>query len=98
MYKAARVFQHPVKGSSYTRLLTSGKCPNHRQPAATVSPLSRCYAPDSVPSHTTDLEVTQVRPVLLLCLPGELVREELHWGHCRNEVIDVVLCEVTTAD
>ena len=46
--------------------------------------------------HTRDLEVTQMRAVLLLCLSRELVRQELHRRHIGDEVVNVVLCEVAT--
>lgn len=52
----------------------------------------------SVPGHTADLEVTQVRTVLLFGLARELVRKELYRTHRRDEIIYVVLCEVASVD
>ena len=48
----------------------------------------------ALPSHSADLEVTQMRPVLLLGPAGELMRQELHGTHRRNKVVNMVLCEV----
>ena len=46
--------------------------------------------------HAGYLEVAQVLAVLLLGLPGELACQELHGRHLRDQVVDVVLGEVST--
>lgn len=48
----------------------------------------------NVPSHAADLEVTEMRAILLLRLARELVREELYGAHGGDEVVNVVLREV----
>lgn len=51
----------------------------------------------SVPGHAADLEVTQVRTILLFSLSGEFRREELHGVHGRSERVHVVLSKVASA-
>lgn len=46
------------------------------------------------PSHTTDLEVTQMLTVLLFSFPREFRGQELNRVHRRDEVVDMVLREV----
>ena len=48
------------------------------------------------PCHTANLEVTQVCTVLLLRLPGEFGGQELHRRHVRDQVVYVMLCEVSS--
>ena len=50
-----------------------------------------------LPSHAADLEVTKVRTVFLFRLSGEFGSEELHRRHRRDEVVNVMLREVSAA-
>lgn len=51
-----------------------------------------------LPSHTTDLEITQMRTIFLFSPTWELGSKKLHRRHVRNQCVDMVLGEVTAAE
>lgn len=53
---------------------------------------------DDAPRHTTDLEIPQMRAILLLSPTWELASQELDGGHGGDEGVDMVLCEVPTTN
>ncbi len=50
------------------------------------------------PGHTTNLEVTKMRTVFLLCPPWEFRLEELYRIHGWDEIVYMVLRKVATGD
>ena len=48
----------------------------------------------STPSHSGDLEITQMRAVLLFCLARKPGLKELNWIHSWDKGVDMMLREV----
>ena len=47
-----------------------------------------------IPSHSGDLEIAQMRAVLLFCLSRKPGLKELNWIHSWDKGVDVMLREV----
>ena len=63
---------------SYTRFLTTRKSADWLQTDFAMRTRGDAELGQDLPCHTTDLEVAQMRTVLLFRLPRELARQELH--------------------
>ncbi len=79
------------------RLLTSGQRTDRLETMNNLVSIDLAHMLSAnLPSHAADLEVTQVSTVFLLRPAWELGCEELHRRHVWDQVVDVMLSEVTT--